>query len=474
MELVRPSSIRPSDCETDCMIDKYDSQLVDGSWISGICGAITVLLCAYWYYATNTLLSGVRVLGFQITTTSVDSVLFVLFSTVAVMCLLEIGRSIYYQRSKYFSVRPGLSSWNLFEIFSQSVICYLGYMVVFWFAILLYKYANEYGFERGDIYYNAWFRMIDILWKVFLWGGFPYIFLTKVVKHDSVADYSDFSSVLFRALPNFLFRPGRSNNGVNFSSNDWRVMRGFIIKLFFLPLMTVFFVDQFPHLVSNIRYINNELVSEISNGIYSHAQFNVDFFNISVAAIFSVDVALAWCGYGISSRWLNNQSRSIESTFLGWFVCLVCYPPFQMFLGLYVTTPSESDILKISNEWVVTIFTGMMVLSYLIYLLSTICLGLRFSNLSNRGIVRTGVYKYVRHPAYASKNMAWWFVMFPFIIYNLEASGLHVAIMQVLALMLMTWIYYLRALTEERHLSQDEGYIEYCQNVKYRFLPKLI
>jgi protein-S-isoprenylcysteine O-methyltransferase Ste14 len=40
---------------------------------------------------------------------------------------------------------------------------------------------------------------------------------------------------------------------------------------------------------------------------------------------------------------------------------------------------------------------------------------------------------------------------------------------------LLTWsfIYYLRAITEEKHLSLDPNYIKYKQEVKYKFIPKI-
>lgn len=204
---------------------------------------------------------------------------------------------------------------------------------------------------------------------------------------------------------------------------------------------------------------------------YTHSRFNSDFFNISIAFIFSIDVALAWCGYVVSSRWVDNQTSSAEPTTLGWLVCLICYPPFQNFLGLYYSAPGEREVLNFTGQWLVTGFTGMMLLSYFVYMSATLWFGVRFSNLTNRGIIRKGPFAFIRHPAYASKNFAWWCVMFPAIIYNATHTGLQAAILQTIGLMMMTWVYYLRALTEERHLSLDPVYQDYCKQVRYRFIP---
>ena len=35
------------------------------------------------------------------------------------------------------------------------------------------------------------------------------------------------------------------------------------------------------------------------------------------------------------------------------------------------------------------------------------------------------------------------------------------------------YIYYLRAITEERHLIKDPEYQEYAKKVKHRFIPKI-
>jgi protein-S-isoprenylcysteine O-methyltransferase Ste14 len=102
--------------------------------------------------------------------------------------------------------------------------------------------------------------------------------------------------------------------------------------------------------------------------------------------------------------------------------------------------------------------------AYGIYVWSTIALGFKFSNLTNRGIVTTGPYAYVRHPAYASKNTAW-IIDSTFVFTNIWAT-----------LLFFSWttLYALRALTEERHLHKDKAYQVYADKVRYRFIPKVI
>jgi len=300
------------------------------------------------------------------------------------------------------------------------------------------------------------------------------VLLTRAVKYDLKADAKDYSSLvkkLFLKAGSKIFGLGV----VKFEEVDKKMARGLAVKLFFTPLMTVFFVDQFGHLVNNIGYLLGGLPNAISAGTYSIRTFNNDVYNLSHAFIFSIDVALAWCGYVVSSRWVDNQTVSAEPTVFGWVVCIFCYPPFNNYLGLYYSAPSESMILRGEEQWLVAVFTIMMTLSYLVYMAATLWFGVRFSNLTNRGIIRKGPFAIIRHPAYASKNFAWWCVMFPAIVLNLIHSGnWKLALMQVTGLVFMTWFYYLRAITEERHLSEDPAYLAYCKQVKYRFIPGVI
>ena len=69
--------------------------------------------------------------------------------------------------------------------------------------------------------------------------------------------------------------------------------------------------------------------------------------------------------------------------------------------------------------------------------------------------------------------------MFPAVIYNAThaqsfAEGLLIAFLQIVGLVMMTWVYYLRAITEERHLGVDPEYVAYCKQVPYRFIPGVI
>lgn len=92
-----------------------------------------------------------------------------------------------------------------------------------------------------------------------------------------------------------------------------------------------------------------------------------------------------------------------------------------------------------------------------VYVWATLVFGLRFSNLTHRGILTNGPFRFAKHPAYVFKNLSWWLISMPFL-----AGDPLDAIKFSLLLVLVNMIYNFRAKMEERHLSRDPAYVEYA------------
>ncbi len=108
---------------------------------------------------------------------------------------------------------------------------------------------------------------------------------------------------------------------------------------------------------------------------------------------------------------------------------------------------------------VVRVLWGAVIVALLLcYALSTISFGLRFSNLTNRGIITSGPYRFTKHPANIAKNLSYWMVGVPFI----EPLGWRAAVTHCAALPAVNMLYFLRATTEEKHLMNDPKYREYA------------
>jgi steroid 5-alpha reductase family enzyme len=102
---------------------------------------------------------------------------------------------------------------------------------------------------------------------------------------------------------------------------------------------------------------------------------------------------------------------------------------------------------------------SVIIVLSLIYALATVAFGLRFSNLTHRGIITDGPYRLSKHPAYLTKNLSWWLISVPFALNDGWASAVRHSIL----LLLLNVVYFLRARTEERHLSRDPAYVAYAE-----------
>ena len=192
----------------------------------------------------------------------------------------------------------------------------------------------------------------------------------------------------------------------------------------------------------------------------------IDYYNnyIFVWIVYFVSaVTLTYYAFGylVESIYLKSEVKSVDKTVLGWGVLLVCYVPFFVVVTKYIPFPTQDFTFFINREitFVVRLILAFLLLSKM-YVVSL--LGAKCSNLTNRGIVTKGAYQYVRHPHYLVKLLIWWLTFIPFGIHHFWAFG---------AMFFWTIIYFLRAVTEEKHLSQDEAYRSYKKKVKWMFIP---
>lgn len=175
-------------------------------------------------------------------------------------------------------------------------------------------------------------------------------------------------------------------------------------------------------------------------------------------------------GYLIELPFLQNQIKSVETTVLGWAVALACYPPFND-VTLKLFAWHSTDFPKFSNSVLFYVFSFSLLFCMGVYSWASWSLGLKASNLTHRGIVSTGAYRFVRHPAYFFKNLAWWLGAIPALVAGFEknfSEGFYI----IFCLVGWSTIYFLRAITEERHLMRvDSDYSVYASKVRYRFIP---
>jgi protein-S-isoprenylcysteine O-methyltransferase Ste14 len=181
-----------------------------------------------------------------------------------------------------------------------------------------------------------------------------------------------------------------------------------------------------------------------------------------ITFMFVVDVAFATAGYILTFRPLDAHIRTANPYAAGWTAALICYPPFVLMtaggpLDYHTGAADWTHWLGGAPVWLVAGWGAMLVALTAVYAWATVAFGLRFSNLTHRGIITHGPYAWSRHPAYLSKNLFWWLSSMPFLATTGWADGLrNAAVMAV-----VSGVYYWRARTEERHLGEDPAYREY-------------
>jgi protein-S-isoprenylcysteine O-methyltransferase Ste14 len=188
----------------------------------------------------------------------------------------------------------------------------------------------------------------------------------------------------------------------------------------------------------------------------------VAFSSMLIEMCFVFDVQIGMVGYLLTLRPLDAHIRSANPYLAGWVAALLCYPPFNMMgsgpLDYHVNASDWSQWFG-GHTIMLWVWGAILVLLTAIYAWATVAFGLRFSNLTYRGVLTNGPYRFTRHPAYLSKNAFWWFSTVPFI----AATGLATdAVRNTVLLALVSSVYYWRAKTEEKHLlAEDPKYREY-------------
>lgn len=188
----------------------------------------------------------------------------------------------------------------------------------------------------------------------------------------------------------------------------------------------------------------------------------VEFASFLIALLFLIDVAFATVGYVLTMKPLDAHIRSANPLVGGWVAALICYPPFVLMGGGgpldYHRGTAEWSYWFAGNTPLLWVWGAALVLLTALYAWATVAFGLRFSNLTHRGIITHGPYRWTRHPAYLAKNLFWWLSVMPF----LTVTGNWADAARNCALLALTSaVYYWRARTEERHLGEDPVYRDY-------------
>lgn len=179
--------------------------------------------------------------------------------------------------------------------------------------------------------------------------------------------------------------------------------------------------------------------------------------------LFLIDVQIAMVGYLLTLKPLDAQIRSANPYLAGWVAALMCYPPFILMgaggpLDYHAGTADWAHWMQ-GYPALLWAWGGLLVFLTAVYAWATVAFGLRFSNLTYRGVLTNGPYRFTRHPAYLAKNLFWWCETLPFLAVTASLTD---AVRNTVVLALVSGVYFWRAKTEERHLlAEDAKYRAY-------------
>jgi protein-S-isoprenylcysteine O-methyltransferase Ste14 len=290
--------------------------------------------------------------------------------------------------------------------------------------------------EYNGTFYNPLWAILRQFWLTFLVGTPLYIFIVDGQMRDPKDSYWQLGRIFLGH-----WRDAKKAAIANHYLT-W------LVKAYYIPIMFVWLSN------STHNVVNFDL---------SRASFdNLRLYDFLYDFIFFIDLLFCTVGYALSLRATDSHVRTAEPTFLGWGVALFCYPPFyNLFERQYVPYDNHYGFGAWLEPFPVFRWVWAIVILFLVtvYVAATVAFGIRFSNLTHRGILTNGPYRFTKHPAYVSKNISWWMASVPFLV---GPNGhWQDTIKHCLALGFINFIYFMRAKTEERHLSRDPIYVQY-------------
>jgi protein-S-isoprenylcysteine O-methyltransferase Ste14 len=356
------------------------------------------------------------------------AILFILAMTTLPMVIVDVVVFKVHRRSTTGIDWSRAPDFNL----ERSGTKLFGLLATYAAIALMYWVIQEY---RGD-FYRTYFSIIELTW--------PYMTVVTLIYVPLVDAY------MVRPKDS-LWQVGRALLG-RLEDVDrkalWQYCLGWLVKAFFLPYIL-------PNIMGDVNFVHDSPFAKGASGFSAFYDFAFNF-------MYMIDVVFATVGYMMTLRIVDSHIKSTDPTALGWMVTLICYKPFGDLLYKLLpyegTTPYFGTWLRADHPILYWLFGSAILGCLAVYAVTTMSFGYRFSNLTHRGILTNGPYRWTKHPNYVFKNISWWLIAVPFVSTAGPLEGLRACLM----LAGYNFIYFMRARTEERHLSRDPTYVAYA------------
>ena len=240
------------------------------------------------------------------------------------------------------------------------------------------------------------------------------------------------------------------------------------IKAFFgVYCLSLLCNKYIPHLGYDIDFIK-EMFSHI--GRTGFVQFIDDTADMWLTLMFTVSTFIFAISYLTEHRIFKNEIKYADTTPAGLLSCLMCYYPLILITN-QILPMNAQNIIPIEKLGLRITLYFLVIIVNLGSLIAILRLGTKAGNLTNRSIVTTFPYNIVRHPDYTMQMFYVILTAIPF--YFMNSINIFDKIIGTLGIIGWLFIYYLRAITEERNLIKDSEYLNYTRKVQYRFIPKI-
>ena len=391
-----------------------------GAWFDPLLSVVVIIGAYLAFY--NTTLSNVHL------------VLLITFFTSTYLFSSELTRA----RWKY-SERP---TQDLSDVLIRSLTKFLGVLVgimAIFFAVWLfpeYQNAVRIGYIR-----EAAFPLLSFIVPT----SFLLILVTEYIlgeKKDGTYQFGLLVRLQIREIDWKIFFDG---------ALEW------LVRCIFL-LINFFSVVSF---ISKLR----------AGGIPDPAAGFVNFIMGIDTLLFTILLLSILPGYIFASRLIGTEVKKVDHTWFGWLITLASYSPLSAGVSAgwtrYVPTPEASGIsdslpiwAHLTSEYSFILYPiGTLIIAMaLFHLWAEALLGVRSANLSMRGIITIGPFRFTKHPVYVSKCLQWTCIYLPF----LNAIGFLNSFRYGILFVLVCAIFVGRALAEEKLLAEDPDYVKYA------------
>lgn len=341
------------------------------------------------------------------------------------------------------------------------------YGVILLFLLFCPVYYETINYDKFD--YTAFFALYYILYVIIA----PVIFYTKkpasVLKSRSL-------TILGYIKRQFNFKQSAEEFLSNIEPNETEKLS--LMTLFIQVFFGVYcvntlcnkYLSDLSYNIDFIKVMFEDSVRYLSleNNIWSALiQFITDTGDVWLKILMMITLIVLTFSYLTESDLFKNRVKSVDTTPLGVLSCLAFYYPVIVLTDMFLGLPDT----QLNNGVLHAILLFISIIANIGILIAVISLGAKSGNLTNRGIVTRFPYNFVRHPDYSMQILYILSTSVP--IFLMEQISVMQKILLSFAVISWIYLYYLRAITEERHLIKDVDYKEYVQKVKYRFIPKL-